>query len=180
MSVQICIPYFTGSGHTELLAKTIAAGAGSARLIDVTKIDQRDWDDLDAAKAIVFGAPTYMGSTAAQFDMFLEDASDRWMDLQWRDKIAAGFTVASHPSGDKWGALVRMSVYAAQMGMVWIGQTEIGAPVHPDKPGINKDGAWLGMMATSSRDKSELIPADDLGTARRFGMRITAAVHRWG
>lgn len=177
----ICIAYYTGSGHTARLAQAIAEGAGPAtHLIDISEMTPQDWTALDAASAIIFGAPTYMGSTAAGFDQFLEMASDRWPQLDWRDKLAAGFTVATHPSGDKLSALIRLSIYAAQMGMLWIGQTEIGAPVDPENPGINRDGAWLGLMATASRDKSQLIEADDLETARRFGQRIANATSRWG
>lgn len=176
---RIAIPYFTGNGHTRRLAEAVADGTGSARLIDVESMDAEDWQALDAAEAILFGAPTYMGSTAAGFDRFLEDASDRWPDLLWRDKIAGGFTVATFPSGDKLSALMRLAVYAAQMGMIWVGQAEIGAPVHPDRPGLNRTGSWLGLMATSSRDKAALIDPEDLDTARRFGARIAAAARRW-
>ncbi len=179
MSVAICIAYFSGSGHTARLASAIAEGAGRARLIDVTQLSNDDRAALDAADAIVFGAPTYMGSTAARFDQFLEEAAAGWPDLIWGDKIAAGFTVATHGSGDKLAALHRMSIYAAQMGMIWIGQTEIGVPAVPDQPGINREGSWLGLMATSSRDKAELIEAGDLETARRFGRRIAGITERW-
>ncbi|MEL7117410.1 MAG: flavodoxin family protein [Pseudomonadota bacterium] len=177
--LMICIPYFSGSGHTAKLADTIASGIGGARAIDVVKITPADWTALDAAPAIIFGSPTYMGSTAAQFDLFLEEASSRWPDQLWADKIASGFTVATHGSGDKLIALQRMSIYAAQMGMIWVGQREIGAPVNPAKPGINRDGCWLGCTATASRDKSQLIEPEDLETARRFGAHIAAASARW-
>lgn len=175
----ICLPYFSGSGHTAVLARAIADGVGKARLIDVKTISDADWAALDAAPAIVFGAPTYMGSTAARFDMFLEIAASRWDSHGWTDKIAAGFTVATHGSGDKLAALQRLAIYAAQMGMIWVGQAAIGAPVKPKQPGINRDGSWLGLMATSSRDKSRLIEPHDLETARRFGQRIARASARW-
>jgi NAD(P)H dehydrogenase (quinone) len=38
----------------------------------------------------------------------------------------------------------------------------------------------LGLMATSSRDKTEMIDAGDRETARLYGARISAAVARWG
>lgn len=181
MNQLIALPYFTGSGHTKRLAEAIAGGVpgGTAQLFDVTALQSQDWAHLDAAQAIVFGAPTYMGSTAAAFDTFLETAASRWEPQGWKDKLAAGFTVASHPSGDKLSALSRMSIYAAQMGMIWVGQAEIGAPVRPEAPGINRDGCWLGLTATASRDKSRLIDQEDLETARRFGARIAAAAARW-
>lgn len=176
---QIVIPYFSGMGHTRVLADAIATGAGQARLIDVEKIKDADWQALDAAQAIVFGAPTYMGSTAARYDVFLEDASERWPDQTWANKIAAGFTVATYPSGDKFACLMRLCVYAMQMGMIWVGQGETGAPVHPDRGAVNAQGSWLGLMAMSSRDKDQMVEEDDLVTARAFGKRIAAATQRW-
>lgn len=176
---RIAIPYFTGNGHTRVLAEAVAKGAGGAALIDIENITDEDWQTLDAAEAILFATPTYMGSTAAGFDRFLEDASDRWPDLLWRDKIAGGMTVATYPSGDKLSSLIRLAIYAAQMGMIWVGQAEIGAPVDPAKPGINAGGSWLGLTATSSRDKIQMVDADDLETARRFGTRIATATLRW-
>lgn len=176
---RIVIPFYTGSGHTRRLAEAVAEGAGGARLVDIETMTEEDWAALDAAEAIVFGAPTYMGSSAARYDAFLEEASDRWPDQLWGDRIAAGFTVATYPSGDKLSTLVRLAIYAAQMGMIWVGQAEIGAPVDPEKPGINRAGSWLGLTATSSRDKTQLVEAEDIETARRFGARLRAATLRW-
>ncbi|MFK7938857.1 MAG: flavodoxin family protein [Roseovarius sp.] len=175
----IAIPYFTGSGHTRVLAQAIASGAPNTALIDVTAMTETDWRTLNDAQAILFGSPTYMGSTAARYDHFLEEAADLWTDLPWRDKIAGGFTVASYPSGDKLSALFRLSIYASQMGMIWIGPTDIGAPVEPDQPGINRDGSMLGLMARSDPDKSIMINAGDTETARRFGARIHSCAQRW-
>ena len=176
----IAIPYFSGNGHTRRLAEGVAAGMPSVRLIDVEEIGNDDWAAMDAADAILFGTPTYMGSSAARFDRFLEEASDRWPDQLWADKIAGGFTVATYPSGDKLNTLMRLAVYAAQMGMIWVGPNQIGAPVAPQHPDLNRDGSHLGLMATSSRDKREMIGAGDMETARRFGARIAAAAARWG
>ncbi len=170
---MICIVYFSETGHTRAVAEAVAEGAGEVRLIDVEAMGSQDWAALDAAEAIVFGAPTYMGSTAARFDMFLEEAASRWDTGGWADKIAAGFTVAVHPSGDKLNALVRLAVFAAQMGMIWVGQSEIGAPVKPEREGINRDGSWLGLMATDP------VTEGDKATARLFGARVTAVARRW-
>ena len=176
----ICIAYFSGSGHTTQIAEALATDMRAVRLIDVDDISAADWAALDAAPTIVFGAPTYMGSTAAKFGLFLEVAAERWMELAWQDKLAAGFTVATHPSGDKLAALQRLSVFAAQMGMIWVGQTAIGAPVFPERAGLNTDGSWLGLMARDSGRNDGKVIAQDLETARIFGRRIRAATERWG
>ncbi|WP_323780614.1 flavodoxin family protein [Thalassovita sp.] len=180
---DIVICYFSGSRHTARLAETIATAAaesGSAsRLVDVAAMTGADWQALDEAAAILFGTPTYMGSAAAGFKSFMDDTSDRWTDQVWADKLAAGFTVATFPGGDKLATLIQLSVFAAQHGMIWVGQDQIGAPVDAANPGINESGAWLGLAATSSRDKTLMVQPGDLETARRFGLRIARAVRRW-
>ena len=181
MTHPIAIPYFSGHGHTARLAQAIASGIPEARLINIEQLTDDDWHTLDAAPAIIFGTPTYMGSAAARYAQFLEDASeDRWTEQSWQNKIAAGFTIGTYPSGDKLSTLTRLTIYAAQMGMIWVGATEIGAPVDPAQPGIDRDGSMLGLMARSDPDKSRMISDGDAETARRFGARIHAATLRWG
>lgn len=89
---RICLPYFSAAGHTRRLAHAIAEGVAGrdARPIDITEMTTADWKALDVAEAIVFGAPTYMGSTAAQFDLFLEQASDRWDQMPWATRSRPG------------------------------------------------------------------------------------------
>ncbi|KHK49826.1 NADPH-dependent FMN reductase, partial [Burkholderia sp. A9] len=62
---NIVIVYHSGYGHTQKLADAVHAGAqdagATARLIAVGELDDASWAALDAADAIVFGAPTYMG-----------------------------------------------------------------------------------------------------------------------
>lgn len=181
--VNIAITYFSGAGHTRRLADTLALSLGredcAARLIDVTEMAPLDWQALEAADAILFGAPTYMGGPAAEFKAFMDATSDIWERQLWADKLAAGFTVATFPSGDKLSTLTQLSIFAMQHGMLWLGQDQIGAPVDQTKPGINQTGAWLGLSATTVRDKTQLVSEDDLETARRFASRIARAVRRW-
>ncbi|MEO0390437.1 MAG: NAD(P)H-dependent oxidoreductase [Pseudomonadota bacterium] len=172
---MIAICYATGSGHTRRLAGYVADGAGGV-LWDVEQ--PVDWDALLAAKAIVFGAPTYMGSASAPFKAFMDATSAVWADQLWRDKIAGGFTTGSSTSGDKSSTLMQFATLAAQHGMIWVGQAEMSPPTADTE--LNADGFWLGLAATSSRDKSQLITPADAQTARRYGMRIAEAVGRWG
>lgn len=175
----IVIPFCTGSGHTRRLAELVAEGAGGATLIDVESMEAADWARLESADAVIFGAPTYMGGPAAAFKAFMDASGDLWADQLWADKIAAGFTVSTFPAGDKHSTLAQLVVFAAQHGMIWVGQSEIGAPVFADRVGINVSGDSLGLTATSSSDKTRLIDEADAETARRFGARIAAAALRW-
>jgi NAD(P)H dehydrogenase (quinone) len=180
---NVAITYFSGAGLTRKLADTIAVALGqedcAARLIDVTGLEPLDWQAMEAADAILFGVPTYMGGPAAEFKAFMDATSDVWEQQLWADKLAAGFTVATFPSGDKLSTLVQLSVFAMQHGMVWVGQDQIGAPVDRSKHGINQSGSWVGLSATTVRDKSRMVDDGDLETARRFAARIARSVRRW-
>lgn len=182
--LTIALPCYSGAGHTAQVAHAIAKGAARdgalARVMDVQTMDAADWAVPDRAEAILFGAPTYMGSVAARYGAFLEEAGERWMDLGWKDKIAGGFTVATFPSGDKLATLQRFSIFAAQMGMIWVGPAEIGAPVCPDRAGANADGGWLGLMATRARAPRGTVRPGDLATAERFGARVADLAARFG
>ncbi len=180
---NIAIAYFSGAGHTRRLAEEIANALGqaecNARLIDVEVMFRIDWNALASADAILMGSPTYMGSVAGPFKAFMDATSDIWENQGWRDKMAAGFTVAGYPAGDKLATLIQMAVFATQHGMIWVGQDQIGAPVNPDNPGINASGTWMGLAATADADHARKLSEAELETARRFAHRIARAVQRW-
>ncbi|STL83737.1 flavodoxin-like protein [Escherichia coli] len=59
---NIAVVYYSGYGHTKLVAEKVAQGA-HADLISIDNegnITEQEWEKLDAADAIIFGAPTYM------------------------------------------------------------------------------------------------------------------------
>ncbi len=176
--MSLCIVTFSADGRTRTLAQAIASG-GAGHVLDVTKLTEHDWQTLDQASAIVMGAPTYMGGLPAPFVQFIETAASRWDTGQWRDKLAGGFSTAMHPAGDKLNALMSLFIFAAQMGMVWIGNAETGAPVVPENEGINNDGSWVGVTASVPKSGDALLSRGDLETARRYGLRMRAAITRW-
>ncbi len=183
----IAVAYHSGYGHTTVLAESIAAGIGdagaNAMLVPVGDADAVDWDALDAADAIVFGSPTYMGSVSGPFKVFMDATSGRWMEKAWQDKLAAGFTNSASMSGDKLNTLVQLSVFAAQHGMNWVSTGM--APGNNHSQGsiddLNRLGSTLGVMAQSNADQGPDIvpPQSDRETAKVFGQRMAAATARW-
>ncbi len=183
-AMKVVVPYHSGSGHTKKLAGFIAQGTESvagvqAELVDVALLNKIPWESLEAAHAIIFGAPTYMGSASAPFKAFMDATGDFWLEQKWTNKIAAGFTVSTGPSGDKLNTLIQMSVFAAQHGMIWVGQNVVGSLYTRDNLSLNEPASWLGLMATASRDKSQLIHEHDRQTARLFGERVAKAAKKW-
>jgi NAD(P)H dehydrogenase (quinone) len=178
----VSIIHFSGTGHTTKLAEAITQGAAAvagvkANLIAISGDDiakgryQNDavLTQLDASDAIIFGSPTYMGGPAAQFKAFADATGERWYRSAWRDKVAAGFTVSSGPSGDKLSTLHYFFTLAMQHGMIWAGMPEL--PMN-DK-GINRLSSYSGVMAQAGQESPDVAPnAADKLTGELLGRRI--------
>jgi multimeric flavodoxin WrbA len=183
---KIAIVFHSGYGHTLRQAEAVAAGARRAgtadvRLQPVDRLDDPDWAALAAADAIIFGAPTYMGSVSAPFKAFMDASSKVWFAQGWKDKLAAGFTCSASQSGDKLNSLIQLSVFAAQHGMLWVGlglmpgnNSSKGAPSD-----LNRLGSYLGAMAQANADQgSDAMLDSDLETAALLGQRVAETVQR--
>lgn len=168
---QIAVLYHSGYGHTQRVAQYVAEGAGADLIaIDADgNISDADWATLDAADAIIFGSPTYMGMASWQFKKIADASSKRWFSSAWKDKIAAGFTISASPSGDKLSTIQYFITLAMQHGMIWVGQ-----PAMNDGT-INRIGSNSGVMAqVGPTSPAEDIPQGDLDTAKAYGERVAA------
>lgn len=183
MSKQIAIVYFSGYGHTRRMAEAVAQGAG-ATLVGVDaegNLPDSGWATLAAADAIVFGAPTYMGSVPWQFKKFIDATSRIWYTQGWKDKLAAGFTNSASMNGDKLSTLHYLFTLAMQHSMVWVGTgmmpSNSKAATRND---VNYVASFSGAMATTPSDASvdEMLPGD-IETARLFGERVRAVASRF-
>jgi NAD(P)H dehydrogenase (quinone) len=178
----VSIIYFSGSGHTAKLAEAVHQGAASvagvtAHLIaingdDIVKGRYKNdavFAQLDQSDAIIFGSATYMGGPAAQFKAFADASAGRWFNGAWRDKLAAGFTVSSSPSGDKFSTLQYLFTLAMQHGMIWIGLGEL--PMQAN--GVNRLGGFSGAMGQAGHEAPEVAPnAADKLTGELLGRRV--------
>jgi NAD(P)H dehydrogenase (quinone) len=166
---QIAVLYHSGYGHTQRVAQYVAEGAGADLIaIDADgNISEADWALLDAADAIIFGSPTYMGMASWQFKKVADASSKRWFSSAWKDKIAAGFTISANLSGDKLSTIQYFITLAMQHGMIWVGQ-----PAMNDGT-INRIGSHSGLMAqVGPTSPATDIPEGDLDTARQYGQRV--------
>jgi NAD(P)H dehydrogenase (quinone) len=182
----VAVVYHSGYGHNQAIAEAVAKGAGAVpgirvSLIPVAEAEARE-AELDAADAIIFGSPTYMGGISADFAKFKDWTSKRWMSRAWQDKLAAGFTVSASWGGDKQNTLFQLFTLAQQHGMVWIG---LGlAPGNNHSKGstddLNRTGASIGLMAQAHADQGvEGIGASEFRTAEQLGKRVAEAAQRW-
>ncbi|PKB14632.1 multimeric flavodoxin WrbA [Novosphingobium kunmingense] len=181
MSKTVVI-YHSGYGHTKVVAEQVAAGA-QATVIAISPdgdITEDDWATLDAADAIVFGAPTYMGSASWQFKKFSDATSKKWFTRDWADKVFGGFTNSASPSGDKQVTLIQMQTLASQHGGIWVSlglaPSNTKASTHED---LNNLGGSVGLLVRSPSDASvDEIHQGDLASARHYGERVSAIAAR--
>lgn len=182
----VAIVYHSGYGHTQAIAEAVAAGARGVSGVTTTLVPTSEAEareaELDAADAIVFGSPTYMGGVSADFAKFKDWTSKKWMARSWQDKLAAGFTVSASWGGDKQNTIYQILTLAQQHGMVWVG---LGlAPGNNHSKGslddLNRTGASLGVMAQANADQgNEGIGASEFRTAQALGKRVAEAALRW-
>ncbi|MHB0970763.1 MAG: flavodoxin family protein [Thermoanaerobaculia bacterium] len=183
-NVCIAIVYHSGYGHTGRQAMAVKSGVESVKgaealLLNVEEAQAR-WDELAAAEAIIFGAPTYMASVSAPFKAFQDASSGAVLakGFVWKDKIAAGFTNSGSRSGDKLATLIHIALFAAQHGMHWV---NLGLPpannsTKGSEHELNRLGFWLGAGAQSNVDEGADVapPEADLATARHLGERVAS------
>lgn len=173
---KVAVVYHSGYGHTKRVAETVAAGA-NAELIAIDaegNVSEADWDTLNAADAIVFGAPTYMGSLSWQFKKFADATSKAWFTQAWKDKVFGGFTNSASFNGDKQVSLIYLNTLASQHGGIWV---SLGLPPSNAKAAtrndINNLGGSVGLLVQSPSDASvDEIPQGDLDTAKLYGQRV--------
>jgi len=179
---RIAIVYHSGYGHTKRQAEAVKSGVeqveGAEALLLTVEEAQTRWEDLNSSEAIIFGAPTYMGSASAGFKVF-QDATSRAVlakGFAWKDKIAAGFTNSGARSGDKLATLIQIALFAAQHGMHWVNLDL--PPANNSTKGseqdLNRLGFWPGAGAQSNADQGPDVapPEADLATARHLGQRV--------
>lgn len=186
---DIAIVYFSGYGHTVKQAEALEAGASSVAgtNVHVLKIDENGdlpesaWETLDAASAIVFGSPTYMGNAAWQFKKFADASSKPWFTQNWKDKIAGGFTTSGTTNGDKGNTITGFVTLAMQHSMIWVGtgiMPDNKLESTPDEPGWT--GGMTGALAIARTDASpeEGAVKGDMEAARLYGVRIAEKAAR--
>jgi len=181
-SSNTVVVYHSGYGHTHRMAEAVAEGAGAAlHAIDAEgNLSEDGWAALNAADAIIFGAPTYMGGPSWQFKKFADASSKPWFSVQWQDKVFGGFTNSASLNGDKLNTLQYFVLLAGQHGGLWV---SLGIKPSNTKASLRDDanrmGSYIGPMAQSDADAApEEMSVGDLETARLYGVRVAGIARK--
>ena len=180
---NISVVYFSGYGHTKVIAQTFAQEI-AANLIEIDAngdIQEQDWQTLDQSDAIVFGAPTYMGTAPWQFKKFADASSKKWFNRVWQDKIFGGFTNSASLNGDKQVTLIQLQTLASQHGGIWVSLGLLPAnSKSATREDVNNLGGSVGLLVQTPSDASvEEIPSGDLDTAKVYAQRIASITKKF-
>ena len=179
---KIMVVFHSGYGHTRRVAEHVARGA-NAELVEIDadgNVPADAFERLAGADAIIFGAPTYMGSPSWQFKKFADATSKAWFTRAWQDKVFGGFTNSASLNGDKQVSLIAMQTLASQHGGIWV---SLGLPPSNAKAATRNDannlGGSVGLLVQSPSDASvDEIPQGDLTTAHSYGRRVADVAAR--
>jgi len=165
---KVSLVYFSGYGHTKVLAETFAAQI-EANLIEINQdgdIQDQDWQTLDDSAAIVFAAPTYMAAAPWQFK--------KWFTRTWQDKVFGGFTNSASLNGDKQVTLIQFQTLASQHGGIWVSLGLLPANTKTaTRQDINNLGGSVGALIQTPADASvDEIPEGDIETVKSYAQRI--------
>ena len=192
---KVAVVYYSGSGHTHLMAEAVARGAKAVPGVEVVshrilgeQIEQGRWKDdavlksLADADAIIFGTATYMGGVAAQFKAFADGTGGVWFGRGWKGKLAGGFTHSGSPSGDKQVSLQYLATLAAQHAMLWVNYPEVPHFYTGRTDGINRFGFYLGAAgaAPMQHGAPAAMAPEDVVTAEAYGRHVAECALRWG
>ncbi|TDR80090.1 flavodoxin family protein [Paludibacterium purpuratum] len=181
MSKNVVV-YFSGYGHTRRVAEAVAEGA-HANLIAIDaegNVPEAAWDELAAADAIIFGAPTYMGSVPWQFKKFADASSKAWFTRNWQDKVFGGFTNSASLNGDKQITMIWLQTLAAQHGGIWVslGQAPANTKAATRQDENNLGGSAGVLVQTPADASTEEMSSGDLQTAVKYGARVAGIAQR--
>jgi len=180
---NISIVYFSGYGHTKIIAENFAQEI-NANLIAIDQegnITDEDWQALDLSDAIVFGTPTYMAAPPWQFKKFADTSSKKWFTRTWQDKIFGGFTNSASLNGDKQVTLIQLQTLASQHGGIWVSLGLLPANTKASlRTDVNNLGGSVGALIQSPSDASvSEIPQGDLDTVRAYAKRIQTITNKF-
>lgn len=168
LAITVLVAYHSGTGHTEQLAKSVAAGAeavpGTKAIL--RRVERVTAEELFGADALVLGSPVYWSNMAAEVKAFIDSWQFKfgvWPELKLKDKVGAAFATGGQVSGGK--ELTMLSILAAMLHNQMI---------------VVSGGGAFGASATTEGD-SPGIDDQERAAARELGRRVAevaAKVHQ--
>lgn len=189
---KVLVLYYSGYGHTEVMADAVAEGAASVDGVTVTvkrvpelvpenvalevgmKTDQSapiaEPAELADYDAIIFGTPTRFGNMAAQMRNFLDQTGGLWFTQALVGKVGSVFTSTASQHGGQETTITSFHTTLLHHGMVIVGlpYTWEGASIMTEVSG----GTPYGASTICGSDGMRMPSQNELEGARFQGAHV--------
>jgi NAD(P)H:quinone oxidoreductase type IV len=196
MSTKVQVIFYSMFGHVWRMAEAVAAGAREVAGAEVSlwqvaelvpeaileksgakvargqfaQIPYATIEQLGAADAIIFGAPTRFGSVAAQMRNFLDQTGGLWAQGVLINKVGSVFTSTASQHGGQETTITSFHVTLLHHGMIVVG-TPYSEPALLNMEEIS-GGTPYGATTITRADGSRLPSENELKIARFQGRRV--------
>lgn len=120
--VTVLVAYYSLTGNTEQMAKGVVEGVkrvpGAVAVLK--KVEEVVKQDLEAADAIVLGAPAYYGNIPGKMKVAIDDWSWK-MKVDFTDKVGGAFATGGGQAGGKEFVVVSLLMFMINNRMVVAG-----------------------------------------------------------
>jgi len=122
--MQILVLYFSKTGNTEKLARSIAAGVREVEGVEalLKSTEEVSKDDFLAADGVIAGSPVYFGLMAADMKRVFDDFIS--VRKKMEGKVGAAFTTSGDPTGGK-----ETTMFSIIQAMLIYGMVIVGDPM---------------------------------------------------
>lgn len=171
--MKIFVLHASMYGHTEVLARAIADGAGEVTGAEVVfqSVDDVNPDDLKTADAIIWGSSGYFGEPNPKMASFLSKLGQLWFTGALQGKVGGVFGTTSTQHGGVENLLRALQTPMQHHGMIIVSNT--GA-LTPERMTYGSPyGAAAVIPVEASKDAPMNKPNDaELAIASEYGKLV--------
>jgi NAD(P)H dehydrogenase (quinone) len=172
-SFRVLVAYHSRRGNTAKMAEGVAEGARrvSGAVVVLKKVEDVTKDDLEAARAIILGSPTYYANIPGAMKTVIDDWAWK-MKVDFTDKVGGAFATGGGQVGGKEHVVTSLVLFMLSNRMVVAGPLYQGR----DEKDIRGEPGAAAMTGPLDPGVSE----QELDGARRLGQRIAEVAKKMG
>jgi len=170
--VPVLVAYYTLSGNTQKMAQGVAEGiarVGGAEAI-VKPVGEIGREELEAARGIVLGAPTYFANIPGQMKVALDDWNWK-LEVDFTDKVGGAFATGGGQTGGKEHVVTSLLLFMLSNRMI------VAGPLYHNPETSSVWGEPGSSAMTGPLDPG--VSESQLDAARRLGERVARLAVRF-
>lgn len=122
---KVLIIYYSRSGNTENMARSVEEGVKKAKVdVETKNVDEANVDDLSTVEGVILGSPTYFGVMATEMKAFVDKSIKYFGKLQ--GKVGGAFATSGVIGGGNETTIMSLLEALLIHGMIIQGTTEGG------------------------------------------------------